>query len=394
MNLAFRMRPVSLDTFVGQEHLVGKGKIIRKMIETDQLFSMLFWGPPGTGKTTLANIIAQETNSEFYMFSAVTTGKEDLLKVVNFARNNQVLNKRTILFIDEIHRWNKAQQDVLLPHVESGLIILIGATTENPSYEVNNALLSRSRVFVLKNLSEADLASLITRALSDKKLGLGQEKKTIGEDARDTLIQLSGGDARILLNALEIAVQMNKSRKIAKDVIAEVFQNRSAGLYDKKADEHYNTVSSYIKSMRASNVDAALYYLARMVEGGEDPKFIARRMVIFASEDIGMAQPTALVVANEVFRACETIGYPECAINLAHGTVYLAKAKKDRKSYDAYLQALEDVRKFPNEPIPLKIRNAPTKLMKELGYGKGYEMYTSEDLLPEKLKGRKYYKDK
>lgn len=394
MNLAYRMRPRNLDTFFGQEHLVGQGKIIRKMIESDQVYSMIFWGPPGTGKTTLATIIAEETNSEFYMLSAVTTGKDDLLKVVNLAKNNQALHKRTILFIDEIHRWNKAQQDVLLPHVESGLIILIGATTENPSFEVNNALLSRSRVFVLKSLSQNDLTALIDRAIKDKTVGLGEMKKTIKKEAKDTLIQLSGGDARVLLNALEIAAQMTETKEITKEFIIDVFQNRASGLYDKKGDEHYNTISSFIKSMRASNVDAALYYLARMVEGGEDPKFIARRMVIFASEDIGMAQPTALVVANEVFRACETIGYPECAINLAHGTVYLAKAKKDRSAYDAYFRALEDVRKSPNEPIPLKILNAPTKLMKKLGYGKGYEMYTTDDLLPEKLKGRRYYKEK
>ncbi len=399
MNLAFRMRPTSLDTFFGQEHLVGRGKIIRNMIESDQLFSLIFWGPPGTGKTTLASIIAKETNSEFYMLSAVTTGKEDLLKIVNLAKNNQALHKRTILFIDEIHRWNKAQQDVLLPHVESGLMILIGATTENPSFEVNNALLSRSRVFVLEALSRKDLKSLINQALIDTHVGLGEMKKKINDDAAETLIRLSGGDARVLLNALEIAAQMTKSKNISEKVIIEVFQNRAGGLYDKKADEHYNTISSFIKSMRASDVDAALYYLARMVEGGEDPKFIARRMVIFASEDIGMAQPTALVVANEVFRACEIIGYPECAINLAHGAVYLASAKKDRRAYDAYFRALDDVRKSPNEPIPLHLRNAPTKLMNDLGYVKHYNWEEGKvgpkegkSLLPEKLTGRKYYK--
>jgi putative ATPase len=388
------MRPTSLDTFVGQEHLVGEGKIIRQMIESDQLFSMIFWGPPGTGKTTLASIIAKQTNSEFSMLSAVSTGKEDLMKIVNLAKNNTLFTKRTILFIDEIHRWNKAQQDALLPHVESGLITLIGATTENPSFEVNNALLSRSRVFVLKALTEIDLNHLIDRALTDKKVGLGAEKKKIDTEERDVLIRLSHGDARVLLNALEIAAQMTERKKITAETIAAVFQHRSQSLYDKKSDEHYNTISAYIKSMRASNVDAALYYLARMVEGGEDPKFIARRMVIFASEDIGMAQPTALVVANEVFKACETIGYPECAINLAHGTVYMASAKKDRSAYEAYFRALDDVRKSPNEPIPLKILNAPTDLMKNLGYGKGYEKYTTEDLLPDKLKGKKYFQRK
>lgn len=385
------MRPTNLDTFVGQEHLVGEDKIIRQMIESDQLHSMIFWGPPGTGKTTLATIIAQETSSEFYMLSAVTTGKDELLKIVNLAKNNNLFTKRTILFLDEIHRWNKAQQDALLPHVESGLITLIGATTENPSFEVNNALLSRSRVFVLKALTENDLEKLIDRALKDKEKGLGKEKKKIGKEAKKALIQFSSGDARIMLNALELAVQLSTGPTLTKENITAVFQKRASGLYDKKADEHYNTISAYIKSMRASNVDAALYYLARMVEGGEDAKFIARRMVIFASEDIGMAQPTALVVANEVFKTCETIGYPDCAINLAHGTVYLSVAKKDRSAYEAYGRAVDDVRKNPNEPLPLKILNAPTNLMKDLGYGKGYELYTADDLLPEKLQGRKYY---
>lgn len=370
---------------------------------------MILWGPPGTGKTTLAHIIANQTKAEFHMLSGVTGKKEDLLKIIREAQkkleqtSNETIgqsnNPRTILFIDEIHRWNKAQQDSLLPYVESGLITLIGATTENPSFEVIGALLSRCRVFVLKSLETQDLKEIIKIALSDKKRGLGSSKKNIAPDAEELLIRLSGGDARIMLNALEIGVNSVKEKSIKPDAIKEIFQTKSTSLYDKKADEHYNIISAFIKSMRASDADAALYYMARMVEGGEDPKFIARRMVIFASEDIGMAQPTALVVANEVFRAVETIGYPECAINLAHGVVYLAKAKKDRSSYDAYARARQDVIDFPNEPVPLHLRNAPTKLMKNLGYAKGYsweegkvgpEQGTSN--LPERLRGRRYFK--
>ncbi len=452
MNLAYCLRPQTLKEFIGQNHLVGQGKILRQMIETGNLFSMILWGPPGSGKTTLAQIIAKETNSTFHHLSAVDTGKSELMKIIkeaekryksearnpksetntndqnkndknvsNFDIRISNLHQRTILFVDEIHRWNKAQQDALLPYVESGLITLIGATTENPSFEIISALLSRTRVFVLIGLSQQDLEKIINNALTNKDRGVGKYKKTITDDAKEILIRLSGGDARIMLNALEIAVttsprhsrergrhhevdstlvvnpeenKTNSFSKITIDQIKEIFQTKSTSLYDQKADEHYNIISAFIKSMRASNPDAALYYLARMIEGGEDPKFIARRMVIFASEDIGMAQPTALVVANEVFRACEIIGYPECAINLTAGTVYLAKAKKDRSAYDAYSRALADVKNYPNEPIPLNLRNAPTKLMKNLGYGKNYEMYSNEDLLPEKLKGRKYYRGK
>ncbi len=411
MNLAYRLRPQTLDEYVGQEQLIGPGKILRKMIEQGTLSSMLFWGPPGSGKTTLAHLFAKAANAEFFQLSGVTSGKADLLKVIEEARSKhqtsqprltaQPVPKDTILFIDEIHRWNKAQQDALLPYVESGLITLIGATTENPSFEVISALLSRSRVFVLEGLEQKDLEQIIDRALTDKERGVGEYKKSITPDAKELLIRLSGGDARIMLNALELAVTTYKEKKLKPETIKDIFQTKSAGIYDKKADEHYNIISSYIKSMRASNVDAALYYLARMVEGGEDPKFIARRMVIFASEDIGMAQPTALVVANEVFKTCETIGYPECAINLAHGTVYLAQAKKDRSAYDAYNRAREDVVNFPNEPIPLHLRNAPTKLMKTLGYGKDYSWKEGDigakdglSYLPEKLKGRKYYTEK
>ncbi len=401
-NLAFRMRPQTLAEYVGQEQLVGNNGILRKMIESQTVSSMIFWGPPGSGKTTLAYLIAKSVNANFHRLSGVTSGKKDLMEIIEQAQTNQKQMPTTnILFIDEIHRWNKAQQDALLPSVESGNIILIGATTENPSFEVISALLSRSRVFVLKSLTSQDLEKIIDRALTDKKNGAGEYKKKIDEEAKELLIRLSGGDARIMLNALEMAVTTYKEKEINPEVIKDIFQTKSAGLYDKKADEHYNIISSYVKSMRASNVDAALYYLARMIEGGEDPKFIARCMVIFASEDIGMAQPTALVVANEIFRAVETIGYPECAINLAHGTVYLANAKKDRSSVDAYARAREDVLNFPNEPIPLHLRNAPTKLMKELGYAKGYNWEEGRvgpdknlSFLPEKLKERKYYKEK
>jgi putative ATPase len=388
------MRPKTLEEFIGQHHLVGQGKILRNMIESGNLFSMILWGPPGSGKTTLANIIAKATKANFHQLSGVESGKKDLLDVI--ARSKKQTTKN-ILFIDEIHRWNKAQQDTLLPYVESGLITLIGATTENPSFEVISALLSRCRVFTLKALGVEELEKIIDSALKKNY----KDKTTLAPDAKKLLINLSGGDARIMLNALEIAIQQSKDSKIQSSAITEIFQTKSAGLYDKKGDQHYNIISAFIKSMRASNVDAALYYLARMVEGGEDAKFIARRMVIFASEDIGMAQPTALVVANGVFRACETIGYPECTINLAHGTVYLATAKKSRAAVDAYARAREDVINFPNEPIPLHLRNAPTKLMKEFGFAKGYSWKEGNvgpekgfSLLPENLKGKKYYEDK
>lgn len=398
--LADRIRPKTLKEFVGQKHILSEDKLLYKAIKSKRLFSMIFWGPPGSGKTTLARIIANEVKPQFLEFSAVTTSTTDLKKIFEKAEG------QTVIFIDEIHRFNKAQQDAFLPYVENGTVTLIGATTENPSFEIIGPLLSRSHVFVLKPLERKELAGLVSRALQDKEEGLGNQKIKILPEAVDFLIEGSGGDARVLLNTLEAAVayhfpgvasvhlkggRENKEIMIDQRIIEEAFQKKALS-YDKTGEEHYDTISAFIKSMRASQVDAALHYLARMVEAGEDPLFIARRMVIFASEDIGMAQPTALVVANEVFRACETIGYPECAINLAHGVVYLASAKKDRSSYDAYFQAVEDVKKFGNLPIPLKIRNAPTKLMKELGYGKGYEKYTDEDLLPDKLKGRKYLK--
>jgi len=375
--LADQLRPQKLSEFVGQEHLVGRDGVIRKLIEKDQLVSMIFWGPPGSGKTTLASIIANVTKSYFIHTSAVTTTLEDVRKVVKEAKERlQAYRQRTIFFLDEIHRFNKAQQDAFLPHVENGTIILIGATTENPSFEVIGPLLSRTRVFVLNQLNEKELRKIIERAIKYLKL-------KIKDGDIDFLIQVSNGDARTALNILELAKILPVQEAAQKEYL----------LYDKKGDEHYNTISAFIKSMRASDTDAALYYLAKMVEAGEDPLFIARRMVIFASEDVGMAQPTALVVANEVFRACETIGYPECAINLAHGVVYLSRAPKNRSAYNGLRAAQEDVKKFGNLPIPLNLRNPVTKLMKDLDYGKDYEKYPNKNknLLPEKLKGKKYY---
>lgn len=403
MNLAYRFRPQKLDDFFGQEHLVGPDKILRKIIESKTLFSMILWGPPGSGKTTLANIIAKTTNSDFHIFSAVQTGKEDLRKITSSAKQNLEKRKRTILFIDEIHRWNKAQQDSLLPHVERGLITLIGATTENPSFEVISPLLSRCRVFVLKGLDEKNLEKILEIALKDKEKGLGIYRKTITKDAKELLIRLSGQDARIMLNALEIAVTNFKSKEISNEIIKEVFQTRSAGLYDKKADEHYNIISAYIKSIRGSDPDAALYYLARMLENGEDPKFIARRMIILASEDIGLADRGALIQANAAFEAVHKIGMPEAQLILAHICMYLSTAKKSRAVVNAWGEAKNAVYEFPNEPVPLHLRNAPTKLMKSLGYAKNYVWSTNYvgpnlspssglSFLPEKFKGRKFFK--
>ncbi len=383
--LAEILRPKTLDEVIGQEHLVGPNGILRKLLSTDFLPSMVFWGPPGCGKTTLAELVGKLTQSHFESRSAVTSSIADIRTVVKEARERlDTTGQRTILFLDEIHRFNKGQQDALLPHVEKGTIIFIGATTENPSFEVIAPLLSRCRVFVLKQLEEKELDQITDR-------GLKFFKKDIDKEARLMIQEAANGDGRALLTILEIAATLAKKKIITKGNIEDAAQRKMLR-YDQAGEEHYNTISAFIKSMRASDVDAALYYLARMVWSEEDPLFIARRMVIFASEDIGMAQPTALVVANAVFDACHKIGYPECQENLAHGVVYLALAKKDRGAYDAYFAALADVKQFGNLPIPLEVRNAPTKLMKDLNYGKGYDMYTKESLLPEKIKNKKYYK--
>lgn len=387
--LASILRPQTLDDYFGQTHLVGENKPIKLAMEKDHIFSMIFWGPPGVGKTTLANIIANHFNRDFYDLSAVSAKKSDIKEIVDQSKKQKSLMENyepPILFLDEIHRFNKAQQDFLLPFVENGSLILIGATTENPSFEVISALLSRSKVFVLKPLSEEEMSKVIDKAL--KHLGL--TKRAINKTAREWLIQYAIGDARKLISLIENTHNLYK--KLSIENLKDTLQ-ASLLSYDKKGEEHYNTISAFIKSMRASNTDAALYYLARMVAAGEDPKFIARRMVIFASEDIGLAAPTALVVANAVFEAVHNIGYPEAQINLAHGAAYLCKCKKNRSAYNAYFQALRDVEQFGNLPIPLELRNAPTKLMKNIGYGKGYEMYPDDkkSLLPEKLKKKKYF---
>jgi len=369
--LASKIRPKNLNEFVGQEHLVGEEKPLNVAIKQKHLFSFLFWGPPGTGKTTLARIYTKSLNAKLYELSAVSAGKADIRKIIA-----EDITFPKVLFLDEIHRFNKSQQDFLLPYVERGEITLIGATTENPSFEVIPALLSRCRVFVLNELSSEDMYSII------KRTGFKMSKK-----AEDWLVNMANGDARQAITMLENTSKLYQ--KINLDNLKNTLQSKFLR-YDKVGEEHYNTISAFIKSMRASQADAALYYLARMVDAGEDPKFIARRMVIFASEDIGLAQPTALVVANDVFRAVETIGLPECGINLAHGVAYLCKCKKNRSAYNAYMKAMDDVKSHGNLLVPLKLRNAPTKLMKNLDYGKGYDKYSQESYLPDELKNKKY----
>jgi len=378
--LASKIRPKNLDEFVGQEHLVGNGKPLRVAIEKKHLFSFILWEPPGSGKTTLARIYANALDAKFYEISAVSAGKADIKAIVDERATLMEGGRPKVVFIDEIHRFNKAQQDFLLPFVETGELTLIGATTENPSFEVIAPLLSRCRVFVLNEFADKEMEEVIKRT-----------KIKMPKDAKEWLIRMANGDARQAITVLENAERLYK--KITLETLQQTIQSKFLR-YDKKGEEHYNTISAFIKSMRASQPDAALYYLARMIDAGEDPKFIARRMVIFASEDIGMAQPTALVVANEVFRAVETIGYPECSINLAHGVVYLSSAPKDRGAYNGIMEALEDAKKYGNLPIPLNIRNAPTKLMKNLGYGEGYEKYTKASLLPKEIKGKKYLRKK
>jgi len=390
--LADRMRPKSFEEFFGQEKIVGEGKMLKGAILGDKIPSMIFWGPPGSGKTTLAGIIAEKTGSEFVSMSAINSGVKDLRREMERAESLGRLGTRTILFIDEIHRFNKSQQDFLLPYVERGTVTLIGATTENPSFEVNNALLSRARVFVLEKLSVEDLEKIIARSVKDKEAGLGDAGIKIGKKEIRFLSEMADGDARIALSVLEFASEMNK--QITGEIIEEALQKTI--MYDKNGEEHYNLISALHKSMRGSDADAALYYLARMLQGGEDPLYIARRLVRFASEDIGIANSQALTQAVDVYQACHFIGMPECGVNLAQAVVYMAKSKKSNKLYTAYSAAQKDVETFGALPVPVHIRNASTKLMKELDYGKDYKYspdfdYTeAQEYLPEKLKGKKY----
>jgi len=391
--LAERMRPRTLSEFFGQHHLVGAGKILHKMLVEDRLFSLILWGPPGSGKTTLAHIITHETKTHFIATSAVTSGVKDLKNI--FAEAKSKAGTKTLLFIDEIHRFNKAQQDALLPHVESGLVTLIGATTENPSFEVISPLLSRCRVLVLHKLTEEYLKQILDRALKDKEQGLNNKFK-IEKDAAEFLVEVSDGDSRVLLNTLEVATSLCQQTTLTLADIQEAIQ-RKALYYDKNAEEHYNIISAFIKSLRGSNPHAALYWMARMIEAGENPLFIARRLVVFASEDIGNADPLALQVAVSCMQAVDFVGFPEARLNLSQAVTYLATAPKSNASYMAYEEAVSDVRQHGTLPVPLHIRNAPTQLMKDLKYGSGYKYphdfdggKTKQEYLPDKLKDKKY----
>jgi putative ATPase len=409
--LAARMRPRALDEIVGQEHLLGPGRLLRRSIEGDSISSMILWGPPGSGKTTLADVIARVTRAHFVRLSAVSAGVADLRKVVEDARKlKQFSGQRTIMFIDEIHRFNKAQQDAILPHVEHGVVTLIGATTENPSFEVNGALLSRSRVFVLKALSEAQILDLLQRALHDKERGLGQFSISVDDDAMQQIAIFANGDARTALNVLELAAQSNQNKggRVTLAVVEDAMQHRAL-LYDKGGDQHYDTISALHKSLRGSDPDASLYWLGRMIEAGEDPLYIVRRLIRFASEDVGMADPQALLVCVAAQQAVHFVGLPEANLALAQAVVHLATAPKSNALYEAFSRVQEDVQQTRNDPVPLQIRNSPTQLMKDLDYGKDYkyahdyykEMQIDDserpparqlqEYLPESLKGRHYY---
>jgi len=395
--LADRMRPENFNDFLGQDEIIGENKLLRQAILSDNLPSIILWGPPGSGKTTLAYIIAKQAKSNFIKFSAVTSGVKELREVIKNAESNLINGRRTILFIDEIHRWNKSQQDALLPHIEKGTIILIGATTENPSFEIRGALLSRCRVFVLKQLEKKHIINILKRAIKDKNNGLGNLNIIISDEVIDLLASMSNGDARTALNVIEyIACQM-KNEEITFEIIKEGFQ-KSYLLYDKDGEEHYNIISALHKSMRGSDPDASLYWLSRMLEAGEDPLYIARRLVRFASEDIGLANSRALEQAVATYQACNFIGMPECNVILAQAVVYMAKCKKSNDLYLAYEKAAYDVHEHGNLPVPLHIRNAPTKLMKDLDYGKDYkyspdyDYKETQEYFPDELKGKKYLK--
>lgn len=402
--LASRLRPESLEAFVGQQHLLGEGKVLRRLIESDHITSMIFWGPPGVGKTTLARIIANRTKATFIDFSAVTSGIKEIKTVMQRAENNRRFGEKTIVFVDEIHRFNKAQQDAFLPFVEKGSIILIGATTENPSFEVNGALLSRCKVFVLQGLKTEDLTTLLNRALTDPR-GFGEQKIRMEGDALEMIANFANGDARMALSTLEMAVlngdivrENGQEVTVVTTETLEQCTSKKSLLYDKKGEEHYNLISALHKSMRNSDPDAAVYWLARMLEAGEDPLYVARRVVRFASEDIGLADSRALEIAVAAYQACHFIGMPECSVNLTQAVTYMAMVPKSNAMEVAYLQARQDAITQLAEPVPLVIRNAPTKLMKELHYGEGYqyahdtkEKLTSMQCLPDSLADREYY---
>lgn len=398
--LANRVRPQSLDEFVGQERLLGEGNILREMVENDDLSSMIFWGPPGVGKTTLAQIIAKQTHARLISFSAVTTGIQEIRNIMKEAEESRQLGEETILFIDEVHRFNKAQQDVFLPFVEQGSVIFIGATTENPSFEINAALLSRSKVFDLYALTKADIVNVLKQALAHPD-GLGNEAVQIEENLLDAIADFSDGDARIALNTLEMAFQNGQKEDgttlINKENITQVMSSKTL-LYDKNGEEHYNIISALHKAMRNSDANAAIYWLSRMLEAGEDPLFVARRIVRFASEDIGLADSRAIEIAVSTFQACQFIGMPECDVHLTQAVIYMSLAPKSNAAYAAYTAAKKDAKNSMNESVPLQLRNAPTSLMKDLDYGKGYqyahhseEKLTNMQALPDSLKGREYY---